>query len=181
MFCSDSYVDDVNNICWSVVCNEEQPDAGHYYEIAYSSYLISRHPLIKWLKTVKSPWMDEDLKHCIVERDEAIGMANTSGYASDWQMYWNLRNYVTKLNKNKKLYYETNINFIKMRKNLWSTLNYIFGKKKQTQLHHALNQMAISSHNPLILTITWIIFFIAKISKLSKHARNKTLKLHIQV
>ena len=26
-FCSDSYVDDVNNMCWSVVCNEEQPDA----------------------------------------------------------------------------------------------------------------------------------------------------------
>ena len=26
-FCSDSYVVDVNNICWSVVCNEEQPDA----------------------------------------------------------------------------------------------------------------------------------------------------------
>ena len=26
-FCSDSYVDDVKNICWSVVCNEEQPDA----------------------------------------------------------------------------------------------------------------------------------------------------------
>jgi hypothetical protein len=26
-FCSDSFVVDVNNICWSVVCNEEQPDA----------------------------------------------------------------------------------------------------------------------------------------------------------
>ena len=26
-FCSDSYFVDVNNICWSVVCNEEQPDA----------------------------------------------------------------------------------------------------------------------------------------------------------
>ena len=25
MFCSDSYVD-VNHICWSMVCNEEQPD-----------------------------------------------------------------------------------------------------------------------------------------------------------
>jgi hypothetical protein len=26
-FCSNSYVDDVKNICWSVVCNVEQPDA----------------------------------------------------------------------------------------------------------------------------------------------------------
>ena len=26
-FCRGSYVVDVNNICWSVVCNEEQPEA----------------------------------------------------------------------------------------------------------------------------------------------------------
>ena len=26
-FCNESYVVDVKNICWSVVCNEEQPDA----------------------------------------------------------------------------------------------------------------------------------------------------------
>jgi hypothetical protein len=26
-FCSGSYVEDVNNICWLTVCNEEQPDA----------------------------------------------------------------------------------------------------------------------------------------------------------
>jgi hypothetical protein len=26
-FCSDSYVDDVKNSFWSVVCNDEQPDA----------------------------------------------------------------------------------------------------------------------------------------------------------
>jgi hypothetical protein len=28
------------------------------------------------LKTVKSPWIDEELKNCMVERDEAKGMAN---------------------------------------------------------------------------------------------------------
>ena len=34
----DSYVDDVKNICCSVVCNEEQPDTARIDEIAYSSY-----------------------------------------------------------------------------------------------------------------------------------------------
>jgi hypothetical protein len=28
-FGSDSYVFDVKNMCWSVVCNEEQPDTAH--------------------------------------------------------------------------------------------------------------------------------------------------------
>ena len=41
-----------------------------------------------------------------------------------------LRNHVTKLNKKKKLNYETNINEIKNdSKKLWSTLNEILGKK----------------------------------------------------
>jgi hypothetical protein len=34
------------------------------------------------VKTVKSPWIDEDLKNCMVERDEAKGMAIKSGSPS---------------------------------------------------------------------------------------------------
>ena len=37
-FCSDFYVEDLNNMCLSVVCNEEQPDTAlEIYEIAFSS------------------------------------------------------------------------------------------------------------------------------------------------
>ena len=39
------------------------------------------------VKTVKSLWVDEELKHCMVERDEAKGMANKSGSPTDWQTY----------------------------------------------------------------------------------------------
>ena len=54
------------------------------------------------------------------------GMANKSGCMTDWHTYCKLRNHVTKLNKNKKLYYETKINDIKNdSKKLWST----FGEK----------------------------------------------------
>ena len=38
-------------------------------------------------KTVKSPWIDEEFKNCMVDRDEAKGMANKSGSTTDWQMY----------------------------------------------------------------------------------------------
>ena len=50
------------------------------------------------VKTVKSPWIDEEFKHCMVERDEAKGMANKSGSTTDWQTYCKLRDHVTKLN-----------------------------------------------------------------------------------
>ena len=83
------------------------------------------------IKTVKSPWIDEEFKNGMVERNEANGIRNKSGSTTDWQMYCKLRNHVTDLNKKKnKLYYEIKINSIKNdSKKLLSTLNVIFGKK----------------------------------------------------
>jgi hypothetical protein len=50
----------------------------------------------------------------MVQRDGAKGVANKSGCTSDWLTYCKLRDYVTKLNKNKnKLCYEAKINDIK--------------------------------------------------------------------
>ena len=43
--------------------------------------LTNNHTSIKiiTLKTVKFPWIDEELKNCMVERDEAKGIAINSG------------------------------------------------------------------------------------------------------
>jgi hypothetical protein len=43
--------------------------------------ITDKHAPIKKMTvtTVKSPWIDEELKNCMVERDEAKGMANKSG------------------------------------------------------------------------------------------------------
>ena len=47
----------------------------------------------------------------MLERDGAERVANKSGCTSDWLTYCKLRNYVTKLNKKKKiLHYEAKIN-----------------------------------------------------------------------
>ena len=78
------------------------------------------------VRTVTAPWIDEEFKTFVVERDEAKGVANKSGCTADWQTYCTLRNYVTKLKKkkNKKRDYETKINAIKYDgKKLWSALN----------------------------------------------------------
>ena len=41
---------------------------------------------------------------CMVERDEAKGMANKSVCTTDWQTYCKLRNHMTKINKKNKLH-----------------------------------------------------------------------------
>ena len=69
-FCSDSYVVDVKNICWSVVCNEEQPDTAFETFMKFLIPVTNKHAPIKNI-TVKSLWIDEELKNCMVERDEA--------------------------------------------------------------------------------------------------------------
>ena len=46
-FCSDSYVDDVKNICWSIVCNEEQPDTALDTFIKLLITVTKKHALIK--------------------------------------------------------------------------------------------------------------------------------------
>ena len=64
MFCSDSYVDDVKNIFWSVVCNEEKPDAALDTFMKLLIPVTNKHAPIKKMtvKTVKSHWIDEELK-----------------------------------------------------------------------------------------------------------------------
>lgn len=77
--------------------------------------VIDKHAPIKKLnvRTVKAPWIDEELKSCMVGRGEVKGVANKSVCTSDLQTYCKLKSYVTKLNKKKKTLHETKINDIK--------------------------------------------------------------------
>ena len=61
--------------------------------------IIDKHVPVKKLtvRTVKAPWIDEEFKNCMFERDGAKGVANKSGCTSGWLTYCKLRN-VTKLN-----------------------------------------------------------------------------------
>ena len=63
--------------------------------------VTDRHAPIKKLtvRTAKSPWIDDTLKNCMAERDEAKGIENKS---ADWKTHSKLRNHLTKLNKKKK-------------------------------------------------------------------------------
>ena len=97
------------------MCDEEQTDAALDTFMKLIIPITKKHAPIKKMtvKTVKSLWIDEELKNCMVERDDAKGMANKPPCTTDWQTFCKLRNHVTKLNANKKIHYETKINDIK--------------------------------------------------------------------
>ena len=117
------------------------------------------------VQTVKSLWIDEELKNGMVERDEAKGMAIKSGSPTDWQTYCKLRNHVSKLNrKKKKLHCETKINSIKnVSKKLWSTLNLILGRN--TNLAPFIESDGSFITKPTDIANYFNEYFIGKISK----------------
>jgi hypothetical protein len=53
-FCSDSYVDDVKNICWSVVCNDEQSDTALDMFMKLLIPVTNKHAPIK--KSILKKW-----------------------------------------------------------------------------------------------------------------------------
>ena len=71
------------------MCNKEHPDAALEAFMKFLLPVTDRHAPIKKLtvKTAKSPWIDDELKNVMTERDEAKGMANKSGNTADWQTY----------------------------------------------------------------------------------------------
>ena len=64
------------------------------------------------MRKVRAGWIGTELKDSMLQRDEVKKVKYESNYESDWQIYWKLRNYVTKLNKKKKkLYYNILIGY----------------------------------------------------------------------
>lgn len=70
-----------------------------------------------------SPWLDQELKTHMKERDRAI----KSGGEQEWRMDNELRNFVTILNKNNnKMYYHKKISSISIEsKAIWNILNQL--------------------------------------------------------
>ena len=56
MYCSDSYAVDVKNICWSVVCNEEQTDAALDTFMKLLIPVTNKHAPIK--KMTQKKWLN---------------------------------------------------------------------------------------------------------------------------
>jgi hypothetical protein len=77
-----------------VVCNEEQ---------LLIPVTNKNAPKKMTVKSVKSPWTDEELKNCMVRGMRQKVWQKKSGSQTNWQTYCKLRNHVTKLNKIKTI------------------------------------------------------------------------------
>ena len=66
--------------------NKEHPDAALDEFMKCLLPIIDKHAPVKkgTVRTVEAPWIEEELKNDMVERDGAKIMANNSGCTSDW-------------------------------------------------------------------------------------------------
>ena len=70
-------MDDVKKkMCLSDVINKEHPDAALEEFMKLLLPIIDKHAPVKKLtdRTVKAPWIDEELKDCLVEREGGYSM-----------------------------------------------------------------------------------------------------------
>lgn len=132
-FNQESFCTDVNNLCWSDVYKENHPDDAIKAFVNIFYPVLDKHAPIKkyTVKNVKAPWIDNELRSLMADRDVAKGTAIKTGNKDDWETYCKLRNQVTKINrKNKKMFFKLKINECKYDgKKLWSTLNDVMGRK----------------------------------------------------
>lgn len=106
-------MEDVKSTNWSTVCHEENPDLALSTFMSLFSQIADIHaPLKKSTVRAKSaPWISNDLKILMAQRNEAKKIVDTSGSPSGRENYCKLRNQVTKLNRSKKKeYYQSKIN-----------------------------------------------------------------------
>ncbi len=66
--------------------------------------VVNKHAPVRKLtvRNTMSPWLDQELKAHMMERNRAKTEAIKSGGEQEWSMYRKLRNFVTMLNKIKK-------------------------------------------------------------------------------
>lgn len=135
-FQENEYVAEVSNIDWSEVTQEQDPNKAVVVFNNLITKVIDKHAPIRKqaVRNVAAPWLDKDLKQYMKHRDEVRTQAIKTNQLEKWNEYRKLRNFVTKLNKNKKrLYYQKKINEVKSdSKKVWSTLNELMGKKTRS-------------------------------------------------
>lgn len=133
-FKKESFISDIKNSSWSNVLSKTDPDDALQEFNDMFMKLIEKHaPLKRFVvRATGTPWLDKEIKECMKNRDDAKKTAIITGNQSDWKLYRQLRNAVTKLNRNKKkIYYEKEINNIKNNnKKMWNIINNLLGRNR---------------------------------------------------
>ena len=102
-FLENDFIADVENIEWDTVLEKMHENAALDFFMNLFSAVCDKHAPIKksTVRSLKAPWLDEELRKLMRERDLLKRSAIMSGNAADWQEYRSLRNIITKLNRQK--------------------------------------------------------------------------------
>ena len=128
-FSEENFVKELKKVNWDLVLDCKDTEAALIIFTTLFSNICDKHAPIKkcTVRTVKAPWLDEELKTCIKERDLLKQSAIVSGCPDIWQHYRALRNKITKMNRQKKkFHYQCKFEECKHdSKKLWKILNKI--------------------------------------------------------
>ena len=132
-FDEDSFLSEISNVHWNTVSSELDPETALNVFMSLFMDIVNRHVPLKKI-TVKNrpaPWLDNNLRALMMERDLAKKAFVKSGSMEDKLRYCQLRNNVTKLNKIKRRdYYKQRLYDARLDgKKLWNVLNDIMGRK----------------------------------------------------
>lgn len=131
-FNENSYGDEVRQVDWSEVLQEDDPNLALGVFDRLLLPIVNKYASVKKLtvRNVRSPWLDHELKAHMKERAGAKAEATKFGGEQEWNKYRKLRNFVTMLNKKKKrIFYHKTINSIRTdSRATWNILNQLMGK-----------------------------------------------------
>lgn len=168
-FNENNFIEDIKNVIWDEVMDSSDVNTALKAFTGRLFPIIDKHaPLKKFtVRSTYAPWLDEEIKHLMSNRDTLKCAAVKSGDPSDWSVYRTARNMVTKMNRHKKkIYYQDKIREVKNdSKQLWKTFNNILGKSKTT-CPSFIEANGLFITKPLEIANHFNNFFIEKVEKL---------------
>lgn len=132
-FNQDLFINEVQSVQWTEVCQEKDVNKALNIFMDIINKIIDKYaPLRKRsVKTKNAPWLDDELKCLMLQRDKAKEVGQKLGSDYNKKFYCKLRNRVSKLNHIKKReYYKQKIRSAAGdSKKIWKTLNEIMSRK----------------------------------------------------
>ena len=125
---------DIASVPWSVI---ESFDDINDAVVAWNNLFVdvaNQHAPLKRIRTkhASKPWITNDLKELMAERDYALRVAKRSGNQEQWNEYRRLKNFTNrKIKSAETLHYKNLIESAENPKDMWRSLNSVIGSNNQ--------------------------------------------------
>ena len=131
---------DLSNAPWDHIYNiNDVNTAWRFFKSIFLSIVNKNAPIIK--KTIRgqnSPWLTNDIKTSINERNHHLKIARRTKLEKDWIIYRKSRNATTQLIKNRKANYHRNVFYENINKPnaFWKCIKSCYNTKNNSYLSH---------------------------------------------